>query len=282
MEKKKPARRLRLPPADADELLEAKQLKEEPRKPRKIACIGKAPDSIKAAPFADPEWEVWVLNTSGFMNEVPRWDRQFEIHDLKLVKDPAYGEYYGWLTKQERPVFLRDSPPAEFKNGVQFPLTEYQKEFERLAGRNYITNTVSWMIVLALLEHRMGETISDIGFWGINMAQHGLAKGMGNAGQFTSEYARQRPSCEYWIGVAEGMGIQAHVAKESDILKCACLYGYHTTAAAMKMKARRDELQGRVNAAENRELAAHDEKLFLAGALEGMGYDQQWMPGGEE
>ena len=246
---------------------------------RKIAIIGKAPDSLPFAPFDDPEWEFWILNTLGFMNEVPRWDRQFEVHDLELTKAPAYGDYYNWLTQQERPVFTRDEPPAEFKNGIQFPLAGILQEFSGFSGANYLTNTVSLMVACALFEHKRPEftPITDIGIWGVNMAQHGLAKGMGNAGQFTSEYARQRPSVEYWLGVADGMGINVHVPDTSDILKSSVIYGYHTTAAQQKFKARREELQGRVNGAENREMAAHDEKIFLAGALEGMSYDQQWI-----
>ena len=60
----------------------------QPGAPRKIALIGKAPDSLKLAPYDDAEWEVWILNTLGFLNEVPRWDRQFELHDLQLTKHP--------------------------------------------------------------------------------------------------------------------------------------------------------------------------------------------------
>ena len=79
----------------------------------------------------------------------------------------------------------------------------------------------------ALYEHVKGERIGQIGLWGVDMAQHGVKQG--HAGWFTSEYARQRPSVEYWLGVAEGMGIDVTVPDESDILKCSVIYGYHTT-----------------------------------------------------
>lgn len=244
--------------------------------PRKIAIIGKAPSSVALAPYGDPTWEVWILNTLGHASEVPRWDRQFELHDLELTKAKEYGDYYQWLSRQTRPVFLRDSPPAEFKNGVQFPLGQILDHFKDLSGRAYITNTVSHMVALALFEHENGLPVSDIGIWGVDMAQHAL-QGAGHVGWFTSEYARQRPSVEYWLGVAEGKGVKVHVPSQSDILKTACIYGFHTTDQFKKFQARRVELQQRVGQAQAREQQAHDEALFLAGALEGMNYDTQWL-----
>lgn len=250
-------------------------------KPRKIAIIGKAPSSFHLAPYSDPEWEVWILNTLGHANEIPRWDRQFELHDLELTKAKEYGDYYQWLTRQTRPVFLRDAPPAEFANGVQYPLGEILEHFKHLAGRQYLTNSVSLEVALALYEHDMGETVSEIGMWGVDMAQHAL-KGAGHVGWFTSEYARQRPSVEYWIGIAEGKGIKFTVPSQSDILKAACIYGYHTTDRFKKFQARRHELQQRVGQAQAKEQQGHDEAIFLAGALEGMNYDEQWLGGGVE
>lgn len=248
---------------------------------RKIAMIGKAPSSFALAPYGDPEWDVWILNTLGHANEVPRWDRQFELHDLELTKDKAYGDYYPWLSRQDRPVFLRDDPPADFKNGHRYPLGKIQQHFANLAGRNYLTNTVSLMVALAIYEHDHGEKVSDIGLWGVDMAQHAL-KGAGHVGWFTSEYARQRPSVEYWLGVAEGKGIRVTLPAQSDILKAACVYGYHTTERFKKFQARRKELQERVQHAQSIEAQKHDEAVFLAGALEGMNYDEQWLGGGVE
>lgn len=247
--------------------------------PRKIALIGKAPDSVLYAPYDKEDWEIWILNTLGYLKEVPRWDRQFELHDLELCKDKQYGDYYNWLSQQTKPVFLRDDPPAEFKGGIRFPLTAIQQHFGRYAGRNYLTNTVSLMLALVILEHDNGMPVEECGMWGINMAQHGLAKGQSAAGWFTSEYARQRPSVEYWLGIAEAKGIRVTIPDQSDILKSACIYGYHTTDAAKKMMVRQAELQARIQQAQVREQSGHDEAVFLTGALEGMNYDMQWMAG---
>ena len=253
---------------------------EQPKPPRKIALIGKAPDSLKFAPYDKPEWEIWILNTLGYLKEVPRWDRQFELHDLELTKDPGYGDYYKWLSEQTKLMFLRDAPPAEFKGGVQYPLQDVLATFGQCAGRTYHTNTVSLMIALAIHEHMHGHTVGELGLYGINMAQHGLANGKGSAGWFSSEYARQRPSVEYWLGLAEGRGIKVVVPDQADLLKCSCIYGYHTTDTSKKIAARKSELEQRIAHAQARQQQSHDEALFLSGALEGMHYDMQWTPGG--
>jgi hypothetical protein len=249
--------------------------------PRKVAIIGKAPSSFALAPYDDPTWEVWILNTLGHLREVPRWDRQFELHDIELTKDKAYGDYYQWLSKQTKPIYLRDEPPADFVSGQKYPLGLVLEHFKDLAGRQYLTNTVSLMVALAIYEHEHGQPISDIGMYGVDMAQHGL-RAAGHVGWFSSEYARQRPSVEYWIGIAEGKGIRFTIPPQSDVLKAACIYGYHTTERFKKFQARRQELQTRIAQAQQGEVAKHDEVLFLSGALEGMNYDEQWLGGGVE
>ena len=103
--------------------------------------------------------------------------------------------------------------------------------------------------------------------------------GGGSAGGFTSEYAKQRPSVEYWIGLCEGHGIKFTIPDTSDILKTACIYGYHTTERQKKFDARRRELAQRINAAQSVERQKHDEAVFLSGAYEGMAYDSQWLGG---
>lgn len=261
-------------------------------KPRKIAIIGKAPSSALLAPYGDPDWEVWILNTLGSAKEVPRWDRQFELHDICLAKNPGFGNYYQFLAEESgrRPVYLRDDPPADFKGGIRYPYAEVQSCFAGFVGRDYFTNTVSWMVALAIYEHHLGrmhhepETaprrpVEHIGMWGVDMAQHNSAYSATNAGPFASEYARQRPSVEYWIGVAEGRGIKLTIPPQSDILKTACLYGFHTNETFKKLQARDQELAQRIAHAQQREQQAHDEAIYLSGAREGARYHAQMQTG---
>ena len=244
---------------------------------RKIALIGKAPSSALLAPYDDASWEVWILNTLASNKEVPRWDRQFELHDLEIAKRNP-GDYVVWLSQQTKPVYLRDDPPEGWQGGVRYPLAAILETFKDYSGRNYLTNTVSMMVALALYEHVQGQTVTDIGLWGIDMAQHGMAAGGGN-GWFTSEYARQRPSVEYWVALAEGKGIKVTIPPQSDLLKTACIYGYQHTERFIKFEQRRKELQQRIGMAQQKEQQSHDEAVFLSGALESAGYYEQWLGG---
>jgi hypothetical protein len=261
---------------------------------RKVALIGKAPSSMRLAPYSDPTWEIWTLNTSAHLNEVPRWDVHFELHDIELTKDPGYGKYYEWLQKEshgDRPIYLRNTIPDGFGASAKpYPLPAILKTFSNFVGREYITNTVSLMLALLIEQHVHGQPVEQVGLWGVDMAQHGVPNG--NAGWFTSEYARQRPSCEYWIGLLEGiLFAQAmlrgehpttpfvQIPKQSDLLKTACIYGYHTDERFVKFRQRRAELQQRVQHAQQIEQQKHDEAVFLSGALEGMNYDEQWLGG---
>ena len=129
------------------------------------------------------------------------------------------------------------------------------------------------MIALAIYEIDKGDVPPSechIGLWGVNMAQHGIGG--------KSEYAAQRPSCEFWIGMARGRGIQVVIPRQSDLLHTSCLYGFDQNGVIWdKYKARKKELETRIANAEAMERRGHDESLFLRGALEATTYDQQWI-----
>jgi hypothetical protein len=55
-------------------------------------------------------------------------------------------------------------------------------------------------------------TYDTIGMWGVDMALDGVTG--------ESEYSHQRPSVEYWLGIAQGRGIKLVLPTESEILKC--------------------------------------------------------------
>jgi hypothetical protein len=91
---------------------------------------------------------------------------------------------------------------------VPFP----RKVLEEKYGA-YFTNTISWEIALAL---HIG--VDEIHIYGVNMATD-------------IEYQSQRPSCEYYIGIAKGLELatgkpKIYVPPESDLLKCFYQYGF--------------------------------------------------------
>jgi len=227
--------------------------------PLKVAIIGKAPSSRALAPYGDPSFEIWTLSNLVVSQEVPRWDRHVEVHPLEWFRERKrkHGDpYYDWLCSvRDKPLSLAELDP-DIPAGELFPKDAIVERFG-----NYFTNTVSWMIALAI--HLEAEAIH---VYGVDMAQD-------------SEYEKQRPSCEYFLGWAKGLGIDTYVPPQCDMLQTPKLYGFDFDGGAMmaKWKARSKELRQRLEQAEMTANQAAGEAHYLRGALDGQGYYKQWI-----
>lgn len=195
---------------------------------RKIAIVGTT-SSLVDAPYNDPSWEIWGLN--GAYDAMPRWDRWFDMHSIDVLKKYHQTVYFDFLRKGGDKVMMAHKSP-ELPEAKEFPATELVAKYGR-----YFTNTVSWLIAYAI-EELMKDASGErpvLGIWGINMAMDG-------------EYAIQRPSCEYFLGVAEGKGIDVIIPESSEILKCSFLYGVEPIPAYIrKMPDKKRELMNNYN-----------------------------------
>lgn len=219
----------------------------------KIAIVGSAPSSMQLAPFNDPEWEIWGLNEQ--YNLMPRWDRWFQLHPLNLCKtglaDPNHWE---WLIAQTKPVYMVDAFP-EVPACIKYPLEEVLKRFG-----DYFTNSISYMIAYALYLHQTFEPVEEMGVWGVDMAH-------------CSEYGDQKASCEYFIGLARGMGIPCHIPPEAELCKTPYLYGFEQMPDVLwKTRARLLELKGRMEHASQETRIKEVEAAYLKGAYEDCEY----------
>lgn len=211
---------------------------------KKLAIVGFAPSSYDKAPFHDPTWEVWGLNDLYVLPGVSRADRWFEIHIRQEIdistRDP---NHIKWLReRRDMPIYMIrrfDDIPMS----LEYPLREVVAHFaDKGVGADYLTNTISFELALAIYEKDKGLADWEyIGVWGVDMAQGGAY------GQ-PSEYAEQRPSCEFWMGLAEGRGIYVYVPPASDLLKAPGIYGFEGDGSQMRMKirARSEELHKRI------------------------------------
>jgi hypothetical protein len=176
---------------------------------KKVAILGFT-DSIKQAPFDDLSWEIWGLNELYLM--IPRWTRWFEIHSREVYEadKKRTSDHILALRAMTCPVYMHqhyDDIPAS----VPYPLPQIAELFANPGkGLPYLTNTISYMIALAIL-----EGFSEIAVYGVDMATD-------------SEYSVQRPSCEYFLGFAQGRGIKVTVPPDCELLKTDFLYGYQT------------------------------------------------------
>ncbi len=176
----------------------------------KVCIIGFA-DSKVQAPYDDESYEFWGVNEMWYDKSVKKCDVLFELHDYKwIVEGKRLKEHIKWLREnREVPVFMQrhyDDIPLSFP----YPKDDIIKRFG-----SYFTNTISWEIALAI---HLGY--KEIRIYGVNMAND-------------VEYASQRPSCEYFIGLARGMGIEVYLPPESDLLKCLYLYGFEDGELSM-------------------------------------------------
>lgn len=192
------------------------------RKRNKVAIVGFA-DSYKEGPYNDNTWDVWGLNS--LWEVLPRWDLWFEIHDKEIFawhtnKEIGYGltrdgkPYVEGLTNIGVPVFMTQSYP-EIPNSVAYPMDYMVKKYGNLflgpigaEGFRYWTNSISMMIAIAI-----DYGYPEIGIWGVDMAT-------------TVEYMQQRPSCEFFVGVAAGLGRKIFLPATCDLLKTRFIYGF--------------------------------------------------------
>jgi hypothetical protein len=187
------------------------------RKKPKVCIVGTS-NSRDLTPFGDPDYEFWgVNNLYGVPLKGAHWDRWFEIHDIWFDEnrklwlrrgDPEFRgqsveSYLKDLAKLPCPVYMQRLNPL-VPNAILYPLDEVVAQYG-----DYLTNTITIEIVLALL-----EGFESIAIYGVNMA----------AG---TEYMNQRPSCEWALGIAMALGVKVVVPDESDLLKSKFIYGFH-------------------------------------------------------
>lgn len=204
---------------------------------RKIAIVGWAGTSRDLAPWTDDSWEKWVLNTMAQRESyAANCSRVFQLHSKADIQRDQTDEPDHWKFLTENttiPVYMHEHIAESWiadgmGNVVAFPTRALLDKFP-----NYFTNTVSWMIALAIHE---GADV--IGLWGVDMA-HAI-----------SEYGEQRPSCEYYLGLAQGRGIEVFIAPESDLLKTPGQYGLtEDTPMYTALRARQAEMTTRLNEA---------------------------------
>lgn len=181
-----------------------------------LVIIGTA-SSAGAAPYEVKKengeylYEIWCGGTAPTKPDVLRYDRVFEMHPKR---------YWGQLPVTERyaslkcPVYMQDHY-KEIPTSVAYPYEEVREKFylQAMGDNLYVTNTITWMILLAL-----HEGYRDISIYGVHMAHE-------------SEYAYQRSSCSWALGILHGLklageDIKLYIHEESSILKAEYEYGY--------------------------------------------------------
>jgi hypothetical protein len=198
------------------------------RKKDKVIILGYCPYTLADVPWDNPDFEFWGMND--LYTQIPKADRWFEMHVRELVeKTPRSANHLQWLRDAKLPVYMHQHYD-DIPFSVEYPLEEIMESYQY---GNYLNNSCSYMTALAI---HMGY--KEIRIYGIDMASDSL---------LDREYGYQRPSCEYWLGIAAGKGIKIMIPPKADMLKLRFQYGYvEDDEAKVKMQARTQDFQGRM------------------------------------
>lgn len=223
----------------------------------KIALVGSAPASVRLAPYSDPEWQIWGCSP-GVYGVAPRVNEWYEMHLYEPGQPWFSPEYCQWLANLgKRGVKLwTGAADPRLPDATVYPADEILAKYD--PNRWFCSSSLFWMMARAI---EIGAT--KIGFWGVDMA----------AGE---EYEMQRAGIHYLTYIAQSRGIEVGCPQESDLFTPRFRYAVDEwTHSFRKVRARQQELQGRVAAAEQRAAAARDEAFFLKGALDDLNYMHQ-------
>jgi len=234
-----------------------------------------------SVPYKDDAAEFWgVNNLYGVPLPGARFSRWFEIHNIwfdpnvkKLLRrgDQDFrGQpvdlYMKGLAALGIPIYMQQFWPDLVPNSVPYPMAEmikfYMEPNERkpwsmdLSQSRYLTNTISLEIALAIY-----EGFKEIQIWGVDMA-------------VGTEYAQQRPSCEFWVGVARGMGITVYIPPEADLLKTRFIYGFEEPLQnefSKKMKKLKKDMNMKFGNTQQQFLGAQKTMEQYIGAMHAIG-----------
>lgn len=194
-------------------------LRAERKGKKTVALVGAGWSSAPWAPWG--EIEVWTMNEMhGYpwckVESVSRW---FQVHHKKIFTRENDFNHWEWLQKEHPfPIYMQqvyDDVPSS----VKYPLRKMQNE---LIGNFYrgeekikklFSSTFNYQMALAL-----DEGFERIELYGIEMLLVG-------------EYAHQREAMAFWLGRADGMGVELWMPKKCSLL-IAPLYAYEEVRKA--------------------------------------------------
>lgn len=172
-----------------------------------VALVGFADTSRDQAPWDNKDIEIWSMNHAHSQPWMVRYDRIFQLHTMAYLKacmanSEKDRKHFEWLsTPHDFPIYTQKKYP-EFPAAVRYPIEKARNRFG-----NFFTSTMAYMIALAIM-----EGYKRIELYGFEM-------------ESGTEYKYQRDSAEYFIGLAQALGIDVYLPSNCSLLK-GKLYAY--------------------------------------------------------
>lgn len=210
----------------------------------RMAMLGTAP-TMTAAPFDDPEYEIWAVAQCATFPSFRRGDVLFELHTRDYWANEAITKrlnaWQGRLIMQDH---YEEIPKSE-----RFPIEAV------LQYRRYHRTSITYMLALAYHSFKLTGKPWHVGLFGIHMED------------VREEYAEQRPCCEYWLGRMEDAGMDIFISAGA-VLAAPFLYGYESYSPMnFKFRQRIDGLTEGMHVREQEELEKKLQKHEQIGAI---------------
>lgn len=213
-------------------------------KKKTLRILGFADTTLGEAFVDSPsgDVEIWGINhmyqAQIVQKNMGRFTRWFDIHSRADNKnldgsDPAGRAHIEALSALDMPVYVQKIH-GDIENEVYFPAHEILNFFENTLNiKPYFASTATWMVGFAIYEawQECGGDWKNFKWKSIEL--YGVDMAMGWNHGIQNEYSYQRPSCEWIIGVLQGLrmsGVEVdfYLPKKSSLFKYYNNYGYET------------------------------------------------------
>lgn len=188
-----------------------------------LVMLGTHPQSLALTPWNEAGIdEFWGLNDGLSLDVMKKhkekFSRWFQMHHRWRFtrRQTRLGEdHWDWLQQDHGDLQIyMQRHYADVPNSVEYPLKEITEKFiggllPRGAGytRFYYTNTFSYALGMMLWEKVNGiKNWERVEIYGCELLQT------------ETEYFRQRPGMEWWLGLAAGYGVEVYVPASTRIL----------------------------------------------------------------
>ena len=173
-----------------------------------VAIVGAGWNTAAWAPWGEDGVEVWGMNEShGYpWFDVENTTRWFQIHPKVSFTKEHKCNHWGWLREEHPFLIYMDRVYDDVPSSTKYPLRDIQNKLINNFYRGeekvekLFSSTCDYEVALALL-----EGFERIELYGIEMVLEG-------------EYAFQREGISFWIGKAEGMGVELWIPEKSSLL----------------------------------------------------------------
>lgn len=152
---------------------------------KEVQICGSAP-LVTAVPVIEGA-ERWILGAAYQQQGEGPWTRAFDVHQRWHI-GTRRPHAIAWYAQQTKPIYLLE-PLAEVPQGILCQRAEIVEAFGVRAG-SALSSSIDWMIPRALL-----DGFERIHLVGIRMLT-------------VWEWETQRECLAYWIGKAEGLGVE--------------------------------------------------------------------------